>query len=66
MKLIKNKRTGDYYTEDGRFQIERGTIGWNINENTNRGWYKNIGYADTLKEVRESIEQMARRKPYKA
>ena len=39
-KLIRDKRTGDYYTEDKQYQIEKGTIGWNVNELNSRGFYR--------------------------
>ena len=54
-KLIRDKRTGDYYTKDRRYQIEKGIIGWNVNEWDVRGWYSYSFTAETLKEVRESI-----------
>lgn len=54
-KLIRDKRTGDYYTEDKKFQVERGVIGWNVNELDRRGWYEYSFTCETLKEVQESI-----------
>lgn len=55
IKLIREKRTGTYYTEDKQYMIERGTIGWNVNELDPRGWYKYSFSCDTLKEVKESL-----------
>lgn len=55
MKLIKNKKTGDYYTEDYKYKIERGSVGWNVSEWDTRGWYVYSFSCDTLKEVKESI-----------
>ena len=60
--LIRDKRTGDYYSIDKKFFIEKGTIGWNVSE-LNKYRSKRYGYdvyeysfiCDTLKEVRESI-----------
>ena len=61
-KLIRDKRTGDYYTEDKQYHIEKGTIGWNVNELdelfkslTGVDVYKYSFSCDTLKEVRESL-----------
>lgn len=61
-KLTRDKRTGDYYSIDKKFFIEKGTIGWNVSE-LNEKRTKAYGYnvyeysfsCDTLKEVRESI-----------
>ena len=61
-KLNRDKRTGDYYSIDKKFFIEKGTIGWNVSE-LNEQRTKAYGYnvyeysfsCDTLKEVRESI-----------
>ena len=55
VKLIRDKRTDDYFTEDRRFQVERGSVGWNVNERNKRGWYDYSFSCDTLKEVRESL-----------
>ena len=52
-KLFRYNRTGDYYTSDKRFQIERGTSGWNVNEFDPRfETYRYSFSCDTLKEVR--------------
>ena len=61
-KLIRNKKTGDYYSIDKKFFIEKGTIGWNVSE-LNEYRSKKFGYdvyeysfsCETLREVRESI-----------
>ena len=56
VKLIRDKITGDYYTQDNRYQIEKGTIGWNVNEiNIDTGIYWYSFSCDTLKEVRGSL-----------
>lgn len=55
IKLIKNKKTGDYYTENKKYLIEKGSIGWNVSELDPRGWYNYSFSCDTLKEVKESI-----------
>lgn len=62
VKLNRDKRTGDYYTADKRFFIEKGTIGWNVSElNVERSnaygfsVYEYSFSCETLKEVRESI-----------
>lgn len=61
-KLIRDKRTGDYYTEDMKFKITKGTIGWNVNglnefftEHYKTNYYEYSFSCDTLKEVRESL-----------
>lgn len=54
-KLIRDKRTGDYYTEDRMFKIEKGSVGWNVREWDERGWYTYSFTCPTLKEVKESI-----------
>jgi hypothetical protein len=57
-KLIRDKRTGDYYTEDRKYMIEKGTIGWNVCELVKYRWgetYEYIFSCDTLKEVKESL-----------
>lgn len=61
-KLTRDKRTGDYYSIDKKFFIEKGTIGWNVSE-LNEYRSKKFGYdvyeysfsCETLKEVCESI-----------
>lgn len=61
-KLTRDKRTGDYYSIDKKFFIEKGTIGWNVSE-LNEKKTKVYGYdvyeysfsCETLREVRESI-----------
>lgn len=61
-KLNRDKRTGDYYSSDGKFFIEKGTVGWNVSERNER-LTKLFGFdvynysfsCETLKEVRESI-----------
>lgn len=55
IKLKRDKKTGDYYTEDRKYHIERGFIGWNVNEWDVRGWYKYSFSCETLKEVKESL-----------
>lgn len=60
-KLIKTNREGKtipqtYYTPDYRFEVEKGTIGWNVNELDARfGCYRYAFSCDTLKEARESL-----------
>lgn len=61
-KLNRDKRTGDYYSSDRKFFIEKGTAGWNVSERNER-LTKLFGFdvynysfsCETLKEVRESI-----------
>ena len=60
--LNRDKRTGDYYSNDRKYFIEKGTIGWNVSE-LNEARSKTYGYnvyeysfsCETLREVRESI-----------
>lgn len=61
-KLIRDKNTGDYYTPDKKYHIEKGTTGWNVNEIDerltnlcNENIYKYSFTCETLKEVKESL-----------
>lgn len=63
IRLTKKNRANQiipetYYTTDYRFEIERGTVGWNVNEVNEHGWYKYSFSCDTLREARESIENL--------
>ena len=40
-----------YENDDGWFSVEKGAIGWNIYD---EGWH-NVGFTETLKELRNSI-----------
>lgn len=61
-KMNRDKRTGDYYSTDRKYFIEKGTIGWNVYE-LNEARCKEYGCnvyeysfsCETLREVRESI-----------
>lgn len=64
--LTRDKRTGNYYTLDNKFMIDRGTVGWNVHI-LNSETYEFCGLTfgptyeysfscDTLREVRESLE----------
>ena len=61
-KLIRDNRTGDYYSTDRKYFIEKGTVGWNVSE-LNETRSREYGYdvyeysfsCETLREVRESI-----------
>ena len=53
--LIRDNKTGDYYTPDHKYKIEKGSVGWNVSELDPRGWYTYSFSCMTLKEVRESI-----------
>ena len=55
VKLIRDKRTGTYYTTDLHYMIEKGPVGWNVSEWDERGWYKYSFSCDTLNEVIESL-----------
>lgn len=55
VKLIRDKRTGTYYTEDRQYMIEKGSVGWNVSEWDERGWYNYSFSCDTLQEVKESL-----------
>lgn len=47
-----------YYTDDYQFEIEKGTIGWNVNKWVKYPWFSNFEYSfscETLKEAKESI-----------
>ena len=55
MVRLKRKGNGDYITHDGRFEIERGCVGWNMYDNAT----KDHDFAgETLKEVRAGIEAL--------
>ena len=64
--LTRDKRTGDYYTHDRKFMIERGTVGWNVYIKKSEAYetslvcfgplYEYSYSCDTLREVRESLE----------
>lgn len=54
VKFVRD-RVGDYYTEDGVFQIEKGTVGWNVNRLDRFGGYMFDFGTDTLKEAKDSI-----------
>lgn len=55
MTLHRDKRTGDYYTTDKKYMIEKGTIGWNACIKGEYGYEYDFS-ADTLKEIRESLK----------
>ena len=42
-KLNRDKKTGDYYSTDRTYFIEKGTIGWNVSE-LNEARSKAYGY----------------------
>ena len=61
--LVRDKRTGDYYSHDRKFFIEKGAMGWNLSvRDDDRSarfgydWYDYVSTCYTLKEIRESIE----------
>lgn len=67
MKLTKKNREGKiipqtYYSEDYKFEIEKGTTSWNVNERSEYlsricccDIYEYSFSCETLKEVKESI-----------
>lgn len=55
IKLVRCCKTGDYYTDDRIYKIEKGINGWNVNEWDKRGWYSYSFTCTTLKEVKESL-----------
>lgn len=56
MKFERNKRTGTYYSADGRWMIEKSRTGWDIYQMTGTGDYKHSFTAYRLKEAKELIE----------
>ena len=69
IRLTRDSKTGDYYFRDyvnhTDYMIEKGYIGWNVKEksvNAPDYYYKYSWTADTLKEVRASIEYNMRYK----
>lgn len=61
MKFTKKNREGKiipqtYYSKDYKFEIEKGFVGWNVNEFNKRfNTYIYSFSCDTLKEAKESI-----------
>lgn len=57
LKLVRDKSTGCYYTQNRRFLIEKGSVGWNIYEIEPDGLYSLFpwGFGETLSEVRKTI-----------
>ena len=63
MKFTKKNHDGKvipqtYYSEDYRFEIEKGSDGWNVNELVNFRTHSSYRYSyscETLKEAKESI-----------
>ena len=60
MKFVKKNREGKiipqtYYSEDYKFEIEKGTEGWNVNEIDKFNCYRYSFSCETLKEAKESI-----------
>lgn len=62
VKLNRDKRTGDYYTADRKYFVEKGSNGFNVSErNESRSkaygfdFYEYSFSCETLREVRESI-----------
>ena len=59
-KLTKKNRANrvipqTYYSTDYRCEVEKGTVGWNVNEVDKNGWYRYSFSCMTLQEVRESV-----------
>lgn len=44
-----------YYTTDYKFEIEKGTVGWNVNELVEPGYYRFSFGCETLKEAKDAI-----------
>lgn len=44
-----------YYTKDYKYEVEKGTVGWNVNRKNSYGWYEYHSSADTLTEAREGL-----------
>lgn len=44
-----------YYTKDYKYEVEKGTVGWNVNRKNSYGWYDYNFSTDTLAEARESL-----------
>ena len=63
MILSKRNRDGrmipqTYYTKDFKYEVEKGTVGWNVNIFRKYVWGTTYEYSfscDTLAEVRESL-----------
>lgn len=60
MTLSKVNRDGrtipqTYYTKDYKYEIEKGTVGWNVNRLNDYGWYEYSFSAGTLAEAKDSL-----------
>jgi hypothetical protein len=44
-----------YYTSDYLYEVEKGTVGWNVNRKGRYGYYEYSFSCETLAEVRESL-----------
>lgn len=60
MKLTKKNPDGrvipqTYYTTDYKYEVEKGTIGWNVNRKNRYGWYEYHFSVDTLSEAKDSL-----------
>lgn len=47
-----------YYTKDYKYEVEKGTVGWNVNRKNSYGWYTYDFSADTIAEVKETLTYM--------
>ena len=44
-----------YYTKDYKYEVEKGTVGWNVNRKNSYGWYDYSFSTGTLAEAREAL-----------
>lgn len=52
VKLIRDKKTGDYYSTDNHFWLERCSSGWDVHEIDSEGRYDYSFTVDMLTEFR--------------
>ena len=44
-----------YYTKDYKYEVEKGTTGWNVNRKNGYGWYEYSFSCETLADAKESL-----------
>lgn len=55
VKLIRDKKSGDYYSADNHYWLERCLSGWDVHEIDGEGRYTYSFSVDTLAEFRLTV-----------